>query len=328
MMKHLVRLAAALLIVFGCGHHKSNSSNSTGAGADCHSEHCTAFFFTGEGPTQGFARDDENLYWGLYYTSPGGAVVQGALSGGTPNTIVSGIQGPDDIAVAGRRLFYATENEGLVEFNLDTGANTVRDPEGRGPILIAGGRLYYYYNSGYFYQPLVGGPRVVSPWELNGSIVTDGTYHFWSFGGPTDVIQAIRMSDGVRDPTIAADSVDVGTPVAVDADNVYTLRGTDLSILQVPRGAGTPVTLAHKNKPGERRTFATDEGFFYWVDTASDFHDMVLKVPIGGGSVTTLSLLVGSNAPVTRLDVANDAIYALITSSVAGRGGIARIAPK
>jgi hypothetical protein len=101
-------------------------------------------------------------------------------------------------------------------------------------------------------------------------------------------------------PVTVAPTMQNVAALTVDAVNVYWLE-TDTAVVKSPLAGGIPTTLASipaVDLPGSLPTgawMAVDDTNIYWVTTPAAATDttrssVVAKVPIAGGSVTTLAV--------------------------------------
>ena len=104
----------------------------------------------------------------------------------------------------------------------------------------------------------------------------------------TDVIDEIPLAGGTPVPLQTSNNT-ILTGLAVDATNVY--HGEDYSVPQdcsvvaVPKGGGTRVTLASGGGWNHPVGLAVSGGNVYWGDLSPG---EILMAPVGGGATTTL----------------------------------------
>jgi hypothetical protein len=142
-------------------------------------------------------------------------------------------------------------------------------------------------------------------------LAIDAMNVYW---GNDDALMKVPIGGGAPVKLAAGRFV---TGVAVDAKNVYWINGAttknsvDGSLMQVAIGGGSPVVLA--SALDNPHSLAVDATSVYWANAGTyqvgppesyANNGTVMKVPIGGGSATTLAS--GQNAPTgIAVDAAN-----------------------
>jgi hypothetical protein len=150
-----------------------------------------------------------------------------------------------------------------------------------------------------------GGTKIYTGQFLPEALVTDGTNVYWASWGTFDA-QGNSNNDG----TISKGSVNGGTIttlasnlpapgcMALDANNVYwtnvgKLGGEGLpapnsgSVMQVPIGGGTVVTLASEEEVPV--SIQVRAGEVYWSEYGFGSPGLILSAPIGGGTIVPLA---------------------------------------
>ncbi|HEX8794314.1 MAG TPA: hypothetical protein VF765_25395, partial [Polyangiaceae bacterium] len=115
-----------------------------------------------------------------------------------------------------------------------------------------------------------------SPYPTTIAVDSSGVY-FTDY----DLGVIVRVSGGTQ--TVVASSLDSPFDVTLDATSLYWIDTSGLSIMQMPKAGGTPVTVAVPG--GYISGIAVDSSSVYWTDPSSA---TVEKAPLGGGAVTTL----------------------------------------
>jgi len=173
------------------------------------------------------------------------------------------------------------------------------------------------------------------------ALTTDGVNVYWANWGTFDAQGASNNDatimqapvDGTGTPKVLASSQNAPGCIVVDANNVYWTNlgklGADLlpatksgSVVQVPIGGGTVVTLA----PSQAIPvgIVVSNGVVYWTDYGLSEPGVVLSVPVGGGTI--VPLVDGLNNPFS-LTLGGKTLYWTNTPSSNGGGKILSFGP-
>ncbi len=259
-----------------------NSCGTTGA---CSFGHCVTVLAKGVSSSLGVAVDATSLY----YTSPAdGKVYSMPLAGGTPVSLTTSGQSPSayDITLVGGTLFWSTYNSGGI----------LKVP-------VTGGAAL----------PVFSGGQVIQ------GIANDGTSVYWA-DEYASKIQTANIASGVvqtLEPQPDAGVPDGGaivtspTPVVVDANHIYWGNvGATASVYQANKDGSNPMALITGVNPSNGSWLAVDSTNVYYTvfNTGA-----VLSVPIGGGTVTTLSTGESQPGPIVS---DSTALYWKVTGAI------------
>ncbi len=264
-----------------------------------------------------------------------GSVRQVPLAGGPAITLVSGLDAPGAIAVDGVTVAWAeawrVATEAVGGGPLTTIASGVSSDMAR--IAVDGTRVYILDGDYIKSVPITGGMveklvsthggSIADPSQLNQDIATDSTSVYWSarvIGPGVPYLQKVPVTGGA--PILLANEAVIANPqrcywrIAVDAQNVYWSAGSTIF----------PVGCAVKKVPigGGSVTTLVDQPYLrdFTVD-ATDvyFSDVgtIQKIPIAGGPITPVA------TGVTVWVLANDATRLFwIDPNYATIGGISK----
>jgi hypothetical protein len=238
----------------------------------------------------GIALDATNIFWANYRTV-GGGVFQIPKAGGSPVTVVPGLDHPWQIAVGYTELvtldLHVQRTEYIIYSAIGSGVSTVPVLGGATTTLDSG------QAEGRF---AVHSPDVY--WATGGTIMTGSLF----YGGATVLVSGqIGPAD-----------------VAVDSSNVYWVnqpgwdsknsRATSGAVMQTPIGGGAPVTLADLGAQVPT-SIAADATSLYWT-TGDGF---VMKMPLGGGAPVALAR---SQSRASEIVLDSTSVYWLDATSV------------
>lgn len=161
-----------------------------------------------------------------------------------------------------------------------------------------------------------------------GGIAVDATDVYWvDFGTYTPPGDVMKVPIGGGTPTTLATSTNNGTPhdIAIDANNVYWTDGA--AVWQIPKSGGTPMMLAQGTLTSG---VAVDSSNVYWADEVGGGDagptntGLILKTPIGGGTITTIAT--DQNIPLgVQVDATN--LYWVNQGDVTTADGMVMKAP-
>ncbi len=205
----------------------------------------------------GIDADAYNIYW----ASPGdGTIKRVPQAGGLVVTLATGQAEPFGLAV---------DSAAGVVYWTNTGDGTIRSvPASGGNVsLVAQGQM----------DPL--------------NLALDANNLYWTDPGKGTVMKCPKQ---VRcNPITLASGTSPTDPalpwgIAVDTNNVYWTDSYLRTVNQLPIGGGVPLVLANSSTGGFANTagIAVDSTNVYWVDSGA--RSSLNRVPIGGGTVTTL----------------------------------------
>ena len=198
--------------------------------------------------------DANNAYWVSGNTISG---YQVPLDGGTAITLFNALNSSSSVAVSAKDVYVgANGSPGAIR----------RYPIGGGPY----------------------GALVAANWVA--ALVVDGDVAYWisydySQQEPSTV-SSIALAGGTRKDL--ATNVGYVVGLAVDATHVYWVDGNGGTVSRVPKGGGTPATIA-SGLDGPRQVAVRGELAFVTVEGASSGTGTIVQVPISGGSPVVIA---------------------------------------
>jgi hypothetical protein len=248
------------------------------------------------------AADEKSAYFTTVSiaTDAGGAVMSAALvNGGAPVKLSDALGESYAIVVDATHVYWTA-----FDFPSSEGGTVANVPIGGGAITtLASGQslwggaqlakdaksLYYSVYAGageaIVSVPLAGGtPTTVIGSGADAALTTDGTYVYYS--DQSGNISRVPVAGGT--PTLIHQDPHYAATLATDGVNLYWLSHDDAttgSVTQMPAGGGPTIVLAgpYSNPPAG---LAIDRQYVYWTA-----NNAILRVPIGGGAVTTVESL-------------------------------------
>ena len=259
---------------------------------------------------------------------PSTADTTSSTGGATITTLATGLQSPFNLVVDATSVYFLDCSGAgfvLMKVPIGGGPTTTILSEESSPsaFVVAGNNIYALGESTVMTVPVSGGQPVTlaSGQVFTYGIATDSTNIYWTHlegGGP---IKKMPLAGGA--PTTLAPLATEYSPsaIAVDATSVYWLNTTSAgygllppyhtAIMKTSLGGGTPVILASDTEPNPRGGsygIAVDATSVYWINTSNTVgggFSTLMKVPIGGGTPTTLAS--GSFSPSAIGQIAVDA---------------------
>ncbi|HWB78613.1 MAG TPA: hypothetical protein VG755_26795 [Nannocystaceae bacterium] len=196
------------------------------------------------------------VYWTTFGSNTGGAW-RGALSGGAPVQLLSGVAGMADI-VADNDYVYVTSHD---PDPMNGGGTFIEPPPPEGPAVGAIVQVPEGGDPGGSNTTILAAD-LAEPW----GIAMSGSALFWADGdgSSSDQPNSILSMQPVGSPTTpiaAAQTAPWG--VATDMTSVYWTDSTEVKM--APHGGGAPVVLA--TLQNNARSIAVDETSVYWITT-------------------------------------------------------------
>jgi hypothetical protein len=245
----------------------------------CAAGRCIELVSPGQGSATGMAVDSAFAYWCTGNGSVLKAPLTGVPDGGSPTTLVSGLDFPNAVAVDSQAVYIADYSAGtIVSIPLDG------VPDGGAPTTLVSGlsspagvavdstTIYITCNDDTVRTaPIGGGTATLFASDTggpNGAWLFGGNLYWIDVnGGAIQVAPASGLPDGSAPTTVLTVG---GTPhhVAVDATSIYWLAGTAGVIESAPitglpdGGAPTPIATG-QNAPD---ALAVDSAWVYWAD--------------------------------------------------------------
>jgi hypothetical protein len=267
----------------------------------------------------GLAIAGTNLYWTNYFTS--NTVMTVPISGGNPATLVSGQAGPEGIAVDATNVYWTNSTVSGTVMKMPLGGGT--------PITLASGL------------------------DFPGSIAVDATNVYWTNQGTSGRadgyarLMTVPIKGGTPTTLASADRMASGG-IAVDATGVYWAysiyysdnaapggtstpdggtAGCAGTVLKVPVGGGTPITLASGQFCSGGQV-AVDATAVYWMNgglQANGYTDgSVMALPLAGGTPIAVAAMQKTNS---GLAIDATSVYWTIGGTADGDGAVLK-APK
>jgi hypothetical protein len=301
-----------------CVDLTSDDNNCGACGHGCLGGACTAsvcqpFVLASHILPYDIAVEGGTVYWTDWADQFAGSVMTVPVSGGTPSTLVSGLDDAEALAVNGTDVYWCSvigvANPGsfVSSVPLSGGAH---DALGAGAsILVLDATSVYGAAGTYIWRmPLDGGSMttLVSNQATITGLAVDSTSVYWTTANTSAAPGTLMQMPlgGGASTTLASGLASQGS-VAVDAANVYW--GAASGVMKAPLGGGAATMLAatHSLVP----SLVVDATTVYWLEYAGTPDGAVRSVPIGGGTPTTLAS--GQNLP---LSIAMDAVGIYWTS--------------
>jgi hypothetical protein len=241
-----------------------------------------AMISTGQSRPSGLVVDTTNAYW----TSGTYSIASAPLGGGATTTLTTlpaaNYVSPSSLAVAGGFLYYASGG-GLGPMSPNTigklpttgGKPTVLTSSSYNEwnLLVTATDIYWATQKGIFQLPISGGTTTTLMSGFPSGFAVDATSLY--FSASTSVEKSPLAGGAATMVFPGALGSDAPGGVLVDASNVYFLdgscAGTDVRIVAVPLGGGTPTTLAAGQTVAGFALSATD---VYWITSSA-----ILRVP-------------------------------------------------
>ncbi len=282
------------------GSSGSGSSSSSGSVADasstCVAPPCVVQLHAGMGnPAFGIAVDSTNVYWTDEgpYNSTSGTVNAVPLGGGAVTVIARGLISPGPLAIDSTNAYFAlTGPSGAVAKTPLAGGTPTTFVMQSGAMAIAVDHTNVYWGDftgdgiiGKY--PLAGGmastvaPALVSAMAINSDSVywTDGN----AVGG---AVLKVPLAGGVPVTLVTGQFAPSG--IALDATSMYWTDDGNGSgqgaVMKASLSGSSPVTLV--SGLAGPRAIAVDASSVYFADYIGA---KLLKVPLDGGTVTTLA---------------------------------------
>ena len=298
-----------------CTDIKMDTNNCGGCGTICPAVpspsttqcmlgRCLVTLATGQS-IRHIAVDTSSVYWNTNDAIVGNdSVNKVPLGGGPPTTLVSNDTIDGNIAVDASsvywvRLTFSVTNSAwyIMAVPLDGGSPTTL-AEGSGLVGDAG-NVYWITGSGLMKASLGGGtPTTVASIPSSFfSMAVDATHTYWTTLGTLDDSYqhstdgtVMKAPFGGGTPTTIASAQDTPHNLVVDATSAYWIAGG--SVTKASLDGGSPITLTSGMvSHSYAASIAVDTSYVYWTNGAFLYSGgAVMKVPIGGGTATTLAI--------------------------------------
>jgi hypothetical protein len=145
-----------------------------------------------------------------------------------------------------------------------------------------------------------GGPRPLSSAPFSfACIAVDATRVFLSQRGDPKKSNVNRLltvpSSGGEETVLVPDGVSILGYLAIDSTNVY-YQGESANLMRIAKSGGAPQSLA----PATMNALAVDGVHVYWVEgnVMANVPGAVKRVPVGGGTVTTMASFSGYSGAI------------------------------
>jgi hypothetical protein len=248
----------------------------------------------------------------IYWSDPGLATVSSIpIAGGTATTLGTGLQDPYYLQHDATSLYWGLGPDVIAQIPLAGGTPvSLQTSNNTGLTGLAVDATTVYHLEDYTVPedcsvvavPKGGGTRVIlaSGWLWNHptGIAVSGGIVYWGVASPGAILM-VPVGGGMT--TTLASGISPGA-MAADATNVYWVDGSG-AIMKVAQSGGTPVTLATSARPN---AIAVDGTNVYWSTQAYGAPSTISKVPIAGGTATTLE---SGLPPVEGIAVDATSIY-------------------
>jgi hypothetical protein len=277
-----------------------NPMSDTGMGADtrdaadgpatCAGPKCPVVLATDSDPSCCIAVDGTNVYW-VHFAGSSWSIMRVPGAGGTPEYFEYSEFIVHEIAIQGSALYW-TASDAVYRRDLAGArgsATKLASPSSNSsPIATDSAAVYWTGGSSNVIRkvPLMGGAAVDLATGTDALHVgSDGTNVYWSdFDMQGGAFVMVPVGGGT--PTVLATDLSNPGSIAVDASGVYFANTSNLfgtKFWKVPRGGGTPAMIALSSN-SEAYQIAVDGKDLYWAA-----YRTIAKVPIGGGTITTLA---------------------------------------
>jgi hypothetical protein len=218
---------------------------------------------------EALAVDGSNVYW-LDWAESESRVMQAPRDGGAPSTLATRTLVGHSIAVDSRNVYWSeggSRQENPWQDNTTETNYVMRVP-------IGGGAL----------------ATLASSADGVGGVVADSSGVYWAEYGETVTRIARDTVNGAPIETVATEPFSgVGVTLGLDETSVYWTTAD--GVAKAPKGGGQALTLASMRSPLGLAVDGTD---VYWIDA----NDLVLRIPTGGGAVSTIAARGMASYPV------------------------------
>jgi hypothetical protein len=242
------------------------------------------------------AVDDTSVYWANWAPMAPGSIVKVPLAGGEPTTLAANLDQPLSLAVDAMNVYWTTGNDSagtVMKVPLAGGSpTTLASIQAGSPsaLAVAGSNVYFTTGGGVVMSVPVGGgaPVTLASGQDNPfQVVLEGTGLYWANYDPSGAGAIMTLAIGGSTPVALASGI-VPQGLAATSASVYwtSIVGHGSAVTSVPVGGGIPTTLATGASGTAFSAIAVDDASVYWADF---FQGRLMKLPLGGSSVTTLA---------------------------------------
>lgn len=219
----------------------------------------------------------------LYAAYESGSILAVPLDGGALSTLASGEGKPTDIAAGPSHVAWSNEVfPSVVVVPIAGGTPTTVASEHSLGVAVDATRVYWVSALGVQAAPLTGGPAVTLAAASSAAegLAVDSNYAYWADQGTGSILR-VPLGGG-QVATLASGQASPWRLAVTPSEVVWTNAGDGGSVVAVSLDGGPPTTLA-AGVPS-MGGIAVDSTNVYWSPLLS-----LLKVPLAGGAVTTLS---------------------------------------